>query len=82
MAAEETINLYVTIHVGCPELHAALRVVPRRLRAERLRLLATLGLASLRGEVQAPAIATPDATSSPQDPQRERKVRLLGRLES
>ncbi|HYN76694.1 MAG TPA: hypothetical protein VES73_02745 [Lamprocystis sp. (in: g-proteobacteria)] len=84
MPAEEEINLYVTIHAGCPELHADLSLVPRRQRAERLRLLATLGLAGARtgGRADASPAAAAEPASAPADPQIARKVRLLGRLES
>ena len=83
MASDAEINLYVSIHAGCPELQADLIVVPRRLRAERLRTLATLGLAGVRGGVSAAgARTTRDPASAPADPQHARKVRLLERLGS
>jgi len=81
MGSEAEINLYVSIHAGCPELHADLIGVPRRLRAERLRTLATLGLTGVRGGVSA-ARTTGDPASAPADPQHARKVRLLERLGS
>jgi hypothetical protein len=82
MASDAAINLYVSIHAGCPELHADLIGVPRRLRAERLRTLATLGLTGVRGGVSAAARTTGDPASAPADPQHARKVRLLERLGS
>ncbi|MBN2701024.1 MAG: hypothetical protein JXR29_06210 [Methylothermaceae bacterium] len=36
----------------CPELHAQLAAIPSRHRSERLRLLATVGLLTLQGEMQ------------------------------
>lgn len=82
MGSEAEINLYVTIHAGCPELHADLISVPRRLRAERLRTLATLGLSGARGGISATARTTSDPASDPVDPQHARKVRILERLGS
>ena len=84
MGSDAEIHLYVSIHAGCPELQADLIGVPRRLRAERLRTLATLGLAGVRGGVSATADTrtTRDPASGPADPQHARKVRLLERLGS
>jgi hypothetical protein len=83
MGSDAEINLYVSIHAGCPELQADLIGVPRRLRAERLRTLATLGLTGVRGAVSAAgARTTRDPASAPADPQHARKVRLLERLGS
>ncbi len=46
------INLRVTVKyfAGYPELEADLEKLPLRVRAERLRVLATVGLAVMRGE--------------------------------
>jgi len=43
------IRIVLTITEASPELYAALRDVPSRQRAERVRTLATLGLAAVGG---------------------------------
>lgn len=43
----KSIRILLTVTEGCPELHAALSKVPSRLRAERVRVLATIGVAAM-----------------------------------
>lgn len=43
------IRIVLTVSEGSPELYAALANMPARLRAERVRALATIGLAALNG---------------------------------
>jgi hypothetical protein len=75
----------VTISPAQHELVADLSAVASRYRAERLRTLALIGLAILRGGIGAthpPATASsvsPDPSLSP-DPQWQRRLRLLDRI--
>lgn len=75
----------VTISSAQRELIADLTAVASRYRAERLRTLALIGLAILRGGIGAthpPATASavsPDP-SLPPDPQWQRRLRLLDRI--
>ncbi|GLW61515.1 hypothetical protein Hthe01_18640 [Hydrogenophilus thermoluteolus] len=50
------IRIVLTVTEANPELYAALKEVPSRLRAERVRTLATLGLATIAGSVK-PSVA-------------------------
>lgn len=45
------IRIVLTVTQASPELFAALQEVPARLRAERVRTLATLGLAAVCGGI-------------------------------
>jgi hypothetical protein len=47
--------MLLTIPEAHAELYEAIESIPARHRAERIRTLATIGLASLRGRVAAPA---------------------------
>ena len=61
------IRIVLTVTQASPELFAALKDVPARLRAERVRTLATLGLAAVCGGIGSrPAIgpATGAATQN------------------
>jgi len=61
------IRIVLTITTqASPELFAALQEVPARLRAERVRTLATLGLAAVRGGIGSPAIG-PVTEGAPQN---------------
>jgi hypothetical protein len=46
----KSIRILLVVTEGSPELHAALTTIPPRLRAERIRALATTGLAALTGD--------------------------------
>ena len=50
----KSIRILLTVTEGCPELYAALSKVPSRLRAERVRLLATMGVATMSGGLASP----------------------------
>lgn len=50
----KSIRILLTVTEGCPELYAALSNVPSRLRAERVRLLATMGVAAMSGGLASP----------------------------
>ena len=50
----KSIRILLTVTEGCPELYAALSKVPSRLRAERVRLLATMGVAAMSGGLASP----------------------------
>lgn len=43
----KSIRILLTVTEGCPELYAALSKVQPRLRAERVRMLATIGVAAM-----------------------------------
>lgn len=85
----ERLRMIVNLHDAHPELVEDLAPMDRRQRAERLRMLATIGLAVLR--IRAPASVTPPAEALPDRPQAPtevaddldlaaRKARLLARL--
>ncbi len=73
-------RVIVSITAGCPELAAHLETQPPRARAERLRLLATLGLTALHGGLAAGQTAdrTVDKPAPDQDEQHRRQ--LVARL--
>jgi hypothetical protein len=80
-------RVLVSLHDAHPELVEDLGVLDRRLRAERMRMLATIGLAVLRirapTPVTQPAEALPDRPQAPTevaDDLATRKARLLARL--
>ncbi len=50
----KSIRILLTVTEGCPELYSALFNVPSRLRAERVRLLATMGVAAMSGGLVSP----------------------------
>ena len=50
----KSIRILLTVTEGCPELYAALSNVPSRLRAERVRVLATIGVAAMSGGLASP----------------------------
>jgi len=50
----KSIRILLTVTEGCPELYAALSNVPSRLRAERIRVLATIGVAAISGGLPSP----------------------------
>lgn len=50
----KSIRILLTVTEGCPELYAALSNVPSRLRAERVRVLATIGVAAMSGGLISP----------------------------
>ena len=50
----KSIRILLTVTEGCPELYAALSNVPSRLRAERVRVLATIGVAAMNGGLASP----------------------------
>jgi hypothetical protein len=54
----KSIRILLTVTEGCPELYAALSKVPSRLRAERVRVLATIGVATMNGGLASPDHAT------------------------
>ena len=58
----KSIRILLTVTEGCPELYAALSNVPSRLRAERVRVLATIGVAAMSG-----GLASPDHAASAVD---------------
>ena len=62
-----SIRVVLTVTPANPELFAALKDVPARLRAERVRTLATLGIAAVSGGiVTAKTTTTPDPPASRQ----------------
>ena len=56
-----SIRILLSVTVGSPELYADLISVPSRLRAERVRALATIGVAAVTG-----GLITPDHGGSAQ----------------
>lgn len=78
--------MLVSLYDAHPELVEDLAALDRRLRAERLRMLATIGLVMLRGQAPKPSVPPrldEAATGMPQAPADElsgRKARLLARL--
>ena len=70
----------VQITAAYPELADDLAQVPPRCRPDRLRTLAVVGLALMRGKAAAvgrPVAAPSAAPEPPADPQLERRLRLL-----
>lgn len=65
----------VQITAAYPELAVDLARVPGRCRPDRLRTLATVGLAVMSG--RAAAVHAPAAPEPSADPQLERRLRLL-----
>ena len=45
----KSIRILLSVTEGSPELYAALTTIPSRLRAERVRALATIGVAAVTG---------------------------------
>ncbi len=45
----ESLRIVLTVTAASPELYTALKTTPSRLRAERVRTLATLGIAAVSG---------------------------------
>lgn len=63
-----SIRVVLTVTPASPELFAGLKDVPARLRAERVRTLATLGLAAVSGGILPTTAATaPHAPASRQN---------------
>jgi hypothetical protein len=57
----KSIRILLTVTEGCPELYTALSKVPSRLRAERVRVLATIGVAAMSGWPASPDHAKAEA---------------------
>ena len=78
----EILRVVLRIDDRCPELGADLEKLPARARAERLRILATAGLAALRGTaVVAPAPAAPVVSEEMKTAQRALFRKLGASLE-
>lgn len=60
------IRIVLTVTQASPELFAALQEVPARLRAERVRTLATLGLAAMSGGIAITKLPVPDSPATDQ----------------
>ena len=73
-------RVIVSITAGCPELAAHLEMQPPRARAERLRLLATLGLTALRGGLAAGQMADSTVDKPASDREEQHRRQLLARL--
>ena len=73
-------RVIVSITAGCPELAAHLETQPPRARAERLRLLATLGLTALRGGLVAGQMADRPVDKPASDQEEQQRRQLLARL--
>lgn len=50
----KSIRILLTVTEGCPEIYAALSKIQPRLRAERVRVLATIGVAAMSGGLVSP----------------------------
>jgi hypothetical protein len=61
------IRIVLTVTKASPELYAALQEVPARLRAERVRTLATLGLAAVGGGIGSRPAMGPTTEAPPQN---------------
>jgi hypothetical protein len=87
-AAAPNADMRVVVQVAAashPDLHDALLTVPVRRRAERMRMLAVIGLTVLAGQQHGPAVAMASPPAAPAEPAPnhaldERRQRLLGRL--
>lgn len=73
-------RVIVSITAGCPELAAHLETQPPRARAERLRLLATLGLTTLRGGLATGRMSDGTVDKPASDQEEQRRHQLLARL--
>ena len=73
-------RVIVSITAGCPELAAHLETQPPRARAERLRLLATLGLTALCGGLAAGQMADSTVDKPASDQEEQHRRQLLARL--
>ncbi|MFO1431319.1 MAG: hypothetical protein U1F76_14445 [Candidatus Competibacteraceae bacterium] len=73
-------RVIVSITAGCPELAAHLETQPPRARAERLRLLATLGLATLHGGLAASRMSDGTVDKPASDQEAQQRYQLLARL--
>jgi len=72
-------RVVVNLSAAHPELLCDLAAIPRRARAARLRHLAAVGLAALRGGAVTLALA-PAAAPNPDEGHARRRDRLVGRL--
>lgn len=73
-----SIRIVLTVTPANPELFADLGKVPARLRAERVRTLATLGLAAMSGGIAITKPSVPDSPSPAMGQQgKERPARAL-----
>jgi hypothetical protein len=62
-----SIRVVLTVTPANPELFVELEKVPARLRAERVRTLATLGLATVGGGISSRPAIGPAAETDPQN---------------
>ncbi|QXP89531.1 hypothetical protein [Methylococcus capsulatus] len=65
----------------CPELYAELAAIPSRYRAERLRLLATVGWLSIRRTAEPPPAEKQGAPGDAGPPARDAAARITRRFE-
>jgi hypothetical protein len=86
MPTDSDFTIRVRLTAAYPELCADLAALSPKLRGERMKVLATVGLALWRGGQTLLAGANTPTTSEPgavaTDPQIARKARLLSRLGS
>ena len=86
MPTDSDITIRVRLTAAYPELCADLAALSPKLRGERMKVLAAVGLALCRGGQTLLAGANTPTSSEPgadaADPQKARKTRLLSRLGS
>lgn len=78
----KSIRILLSVTEGSPELYAALTTIPSRLRAERVRALATIGVAAMTGGKNSFYQTDPEKSGDPSQPSNQDSGSSVGKAQA
>lgn len=78
----KSIRILLSVTEGSPELYAALTTIPPRLRAERVRALATIGVAAITGGKSSFDQTAPEKSGETPQPSNQDSHSSLGKAQA